>query len=67
MQSQVVRKRNRNSTPELDHVQPLAVRWKETGKPKPGNTTTQANRDQDYRDTLNLQVMAKWMNLKKSG
>jgi len=64
---QIVNVNDKNGSPELDHVDSLAVRWESTGQPKPGNDTVQSDRDRDYVSLANLQVVAKWMNLKKSG
>jgi hypothetical protein len=63
----VVNVEDNNGSPELDHVEPLGIRWASMGKPKPGNNTVQNDRNKDYVDTANLQVIAKWMNLKKGG
>ncbi len=63
----IVNINDKNGSPELDHVEPLGVRWLSTGKPKPGNDTVQGDRDKDYLDNVNLQVLAKWMNLQKGG
>jgi hypothetical protein len=63
----VVDRRDKNCEPQLDHVDPLGRRWKETGKPAPGNNTIQADRVKDYLDPDNLQVLAGWMNVQKGG
>jgi hypothetical protein len=59
--------RTEDGAPELDHKEPLAVRWLNTGKPEPGNNATQAERDKDYNDVGNLQVLSSKMNRSKSG
>jgi hypothetical protein len=63
----IVDRRDKDCEPQLDHIEPLGRRWKESGKPAAGNNTIQADRMSDYLDLDNLQVLAGWMNLQKGG